>query len=33
MYNKCEKVQEKIVNHTLVGATGSFPFLNKRHGF
>ena len=32
-YNICAKCQGKIVNPTLVGAPGSFHFLNKKHDF
>ena len=32
-YNTCAKFQGKIVNPTLVGAPGSFRFLNKSHEF
>ena len=32
-YDTCTKFQGKIANHFLVGAPGSFSFLNKKHGF
>ena len=33
VYNTCPKFEGKTVNTTLVGALGSFCFLNRRHGF
>ena len=32
-YSTCSKFQGKLVNPTLVGAPGTFSFLNKRHSF